>query len=50
MRNAFIGLGLAAAVAVVAINPAIYGVDLWKIVLGVVGAALIREAGRERKS
>jgi hypothetical protein len=50
MRSALIGLGLAAAVAVVATNPTIYGVDLWKIVLGVVGMALIREAGRERKS
>jgi hypothetical protein len=50
MRNALIGIGLAAATALVAINPTIYGVDLWKIVLGVVGIALIREAGRERKS
>ena len=50
MRNALIGIGFAAAAALVAINPKIYGVDLWKIVLGVIGIALIREASRDRKS
>ena len=49
MRNALIGIGFAAAAALVAINPTIYGVDLWKIVLGVIGIAMIREASRDRK-
>ena len=50
MRNALIGIGLAAGAALVAIDPQIYGVDLWKIVLGVIGIAMIREASRDRKS
>ncbi len=49
MRNALIGAGLAAGAALVAINPKIYGIDLWKIVLGVVGLALMREASRDRR-
>jgi len=49
MRNALIGVGLAAGAALLAINPRIYGVDFWKIVLGVIGISLIREAGRVRK-
>jgi hypothetical protein len=49
MRNALIGLALAAAAAAVAINPKIYGIDLWKIVLGVIGLALIRAARPDRK-
>ena len=50
MRNALIGIALAAAAALVAIDPKIYGVDLWKIVLGVVGISLIREASRDRRA
>ncbi len=50
MRNALAGIGIAAAAALVAIDPKIYGIDLWKIVLGVVGIWMIREASRERKS
>jgi len=50
MRNALMGAGLAAGAALLAINPRIYGVDLWKIVLGVVGLALMREASRNRQS
>ena len=40
----------AAGAALVAIDPQIYGIDLWKIVLGVIGIAMIREASRDRKS
>ena len=50
MRNALIGVGLAAGAALLAIDPQIYGIDLWKIVLGVVGISLIRAAGRDRKA
>ena len=49
MRNVLIGVGLAAGAALLAINPRIYGVDLWKVVLGVIGISLIRAAGRDRK-
>ena len=49
MRNALMGAGLAAGAALLAINPRIYGIDFWKIVLGVIGISLIREAGRVRK-
>jgi hypothetical protein len=50
MRNALIGIGVAAGAALLAIDPTIYGIELWKIVLGVVGLGLMREASRERKS
>ena len=50
MRNALTGVAIAAAAALVAINPKIFGIDLWKIVLGVIGISLIHAAGRGAKS
>lgn len=50
MRNALIGIGLAAFAALLVVNPRIYGIDLWKIVLGVIGISLMRAASRDRPS
>ena len=46
MRNALIGLIVAAAAALAASDLRIFGVDAWKVVLGLVGLALIVTAGR----
>jgi len=47
MRNAALGLAVAAAVALVAADATIFGIEAWKVVLGVIGLALFRSASRE---
>ncbi len=46
MRNALIGLVVAVAAALAASDILIFGIDAWKVVLGLVGLALIVTAGR----
>lgn len=46
MRNALIGLVVAAAAALAASDVLIFGIAAWKVVLGLVGLALIVTAGR----
>ena len=50
MRNAVLGLAVAAAAALVAADARIFGIEAWKIVLGVIGLALFRSAGRESRN
>jgi hypothetical protein len=50
MRNAVLGLVAAAAAALVAADVRIFGIEAWKIVLGVIGLAIFRSAGRESKT
>jgi hypothetical protein len=50
MRNAILGLAVAAAVALVASGARIFGIDAWKIVLGVIGLALFRSAARDSRT
>jgi len=47
MRNAVLGLAAAAAVALIAADARIFGIDAWKIVLGVIGLAIFRSAARD---
>lgn len=49
MRNLLFGVGVAVALATVAIGPQIAGISLWKWVLGVVGLALFVLAGRRQR-
>ena len=50
MRNATLGLAAAAAVALVAADATIFGIEAWKVVLGVIGLALFRSASRESRT
>jgi hypothetical protein len=50
MRNAVLGLVAAVAVALVAADARIFGIEAWKIVLGLIGLAIFRSAGRDPKS
>lgn len=50
MRNAALGLAAAAAVALVAADARIFGIEAWKVVLGVIGLALFRSASRESRT
>jgi hypothetical protein len=50
MRNAVLGLVAAVAVALVAADARIFGIEAWKIVLGLMGLAIFRSAGRDPKS
>lgn len=50
MRNAIVGLLLATAVALVAAEVRIFGIESWKVVLGVFGLWLFVTAGRGRES
>jgi len=50
MRNAAIGLVLAAAVALVAADVPLFGVESWKVVLAVFGLWLFITAGRGRQA
>ena len=47
MRNALLGLAVAAAVALIAADARIFGIEAWKVVLGVIGLALFRSASRD---
>jgi hypothetical protein len=47
MRNALIGLAVAAAGALVVADARLFGIEAWKIVLGLIGLAIFRSAGRE---
>ena len=49
MRNAVIGLVIAAALALALLPIRIAGIDAWKIVLGIVGAFLVVTAGRDKR-
>jgi hypothetical protein len=46
MRNALLGLLAATGAALAASDIRIAGIDAWKIVLGLIGVALIVSAGR----
>ncbi len=46
MRNALLGLIVATGAALAASDIRIVGIDAWKVVLGLVGLALIVSAGR----
>jgi hypothetical protein len=46
MRNAVVGLLVATAVALVAADVRIFGIESWKVVLGVCGLWLFITAGR----
>jgi hypothetical protein len=50
MRNAVVGLLVATAVAVVAADVRLWGVEAWKVVLGVFGLWLFVTAGRGREA
>ena len=50
MRNAVLGLAAAVAVALVAADARIFGIEAWKVVLGVIGLALFRSASRESRT
>ena len=50
MRNAVVGLLVATAVALVAAQVRLFGIESWKVVLGVLGLWLFVTAGRDRQS
>jgi len=50
MRNAVVGLLVATAAALVAAEVRIFGVESWRIVLGLFGLWLFVTAGRDSKS
>lgn len=50
MRNALVGLLVAAAVALVAADVPLFGVESWKVVLGLFGLWLFITAGRGRQA
>lgn len=50
MRNAVVGLVLATAVALVAADIPIFGIEAWKVVLGLAGLWLFVTAGRGREA
>ena len=50
MRNAVLGLAVAVAAALVAADARFFGIEAWKIVLGLIGLALFRSAGRDSRS
>ncbi len=50
MRNAVVGLLVAAAVALVAADVPIFGIEAWKVVLGLFGLWLFVTAGRGREA
>jgi len=50
MRNAVVGLLVAAAVALVAADVSLFGIESWKVVLGAFGLWLFITAGRGRQA
>lgn len=46
MRNILVGAAAAFAIAFILAVPRVYGIESWKIVLGIVGIALFVFAGR----
>jgi hypothetical protein len=47
MRNALIGVAVAAAAALVAADYRFFGIEAWKIVMGLIGLGIFRSAARE---
>lgn len=47
MRNALLGLLVAVAAALVAADARLFGIEAWKIILGVIGLGIFRSASRE---
>jgi hypothetical protein len=49
MRNALLGLIIAAALALSASGATLFGIEAWKLVLAACGAALFVMGGAERR-